>query len=1179
MAIHDIKMEKELLVVVLQILSLLISLNAEEKLVNCRNALFDRITSHGHGLSNGSTRVPYIMSDIISVLLASDRTEEFLVEDGALNLLPQTSDINYDADCESDVKMYQKQSGSSLKLISNAGLTRVISLIHDWSLKKDQDSHCLESALWRIYEYIRKLQPIISLSSNMNLTSTILKTIKGHRNSWPVIQAAMSVCDAAFQQGEIINSVFMSEFIKVVESTTQADILERLMMSMNMLIKGQWKASTSPLGWISFPRLIDDDPVAKGYPWIEWEISLKERKIREDIIFGQNGFTMSLWLSVLTVSSKPLHIASLGTAGLRTGIQVYLLNDKQICIQVVSGNNVAGSATYDLDKNLRKGEWFNLVVIVKMTNQDVDLTVKTNLKTLVPKTDGSMKLPRSGNENDTISLQLGSTDRHNASKYKYSHLWVFRKSLSAKEACLLYCLGPSVTILEPSMFQGKPLPIVRTPLLKRALLQNSKETADQSLINSFLHSTSILEELRHIRLSLCLSHGVAGHDGGSILHVFPSNSIMHPSRSGSLFQSLFQSSHSKVQSNVPEPQETIEATKINGSLKVHDNYADSWCDALEKNGGMSLLLLMLFHVTEHQAGDTSMALILDSILSTLEDGCVTLLMQEDAADVLKIIKKVLYACQDQVGPKTLQVFLEHSITQPPDHDQESKLSCQGVIFNGQYLSFVLENWKLWSSCQEAIFTSFLTLVQDVHANRDINVQCLRQLNLIQTLTREMMKLQQQQQQPSTSVLTSIIELFSALVGSPPDLHVVNSLVQAALLLHESTYTYIHHAKNTFYFAIQELTPKPFSSSLTWPRATTNRSSLPKSASFCHELSHATKLTQAFEQTKSFDSNDGMDDNDDDSQDNATKLNPERLRKVLRRTKRSGAPPSSLSKRCVSMASPEASSHEIHFGHLSRFEDLGLHSHEKFAQYQFEEECLEDEPMEEQPPHTLIEGILDILNGALLNMPDNSAAKATSSVILPEFILVFANHPDPHTRLSALRLLVKHVQRTESISHRNANFKLHQIKGFHLLSCQLTSWDCKTVSPLVMDKTASSILSLLHGSDVFSTSTIPELPTRGANVLMYALPALLALLPPLAASGNIHLATTHSLIVHLHDITTRVQNFIKEGQEKFGLFEALCRTLESLVTSPKTYWDSDIYGKDGRDILFEDLDNLFRFIGK
>lgn len=78
--------------------------------------------------------------------------------------------------------------------------------------------------------------------------------------------------------------------------------------------------------------------------------------------------------------------------------------------------------------------------------------------------------------------------------------------------------------------------------------------------------------------------------------------------------------------------------------------------------------------------------------------------------------------------------------------------------------------------------------------------------------------------------------------------------------------------------------------------------------------------------------------------------------------------------------------------------------------------------------------------------------------------------------------------------------------------------------------------------------------------------------------KIRIFRLHTLIVHLHDITARVQNFLRTEYERLGLFEVLCKTLQSLLTSSEELWQTDISGQDGRSIIKEDLDFLFRFVG-
>ena len=106
-----------------------------------------------------------------------------------------------------------------------------------------------------------------------------------------------------------------------------------------------------------------------------------------------------------------------------------------------------------------------------------------------------------------------------------------------------------------------------------------------------------------------------------------------------------------------------------------------------------------------------------------------------------------------------------------------------------------------------------------------------------------------------------------------------------------------------------------------------------------------------------------------------------------------------------------------------------------------------------------------------------------------------------------------------------------------------------------------------------------MPICGAQVRKAALPPLLALLPVLASAGNQHVATSHCLIVHVHDIIARVPNLLKNEHESLFLFEMLCKVLDALFCSLPELWTTDIHGQDGRDLLVEDLDFIFRFIGE
>ena len=85
--------------------------------------------------------------------------------------------------------------------------------------------------------------------------------------------------------------------------------------------------------------------------------------------------------------------------------------------------------------------------------------------------------------------------------------------------------------------------------------------------------------------------------------------------------------------------------------------------------------------------------------------------------------------------------------------------------------------------------------QDTHVFRDTNCTQLRQLGIVQKLAFCLKN--EADQDANQELIPMTIDIFSALVGSPPDLGVINALIQVALFLMESTSSYIHHTRNRY----------------------------------------------------------------------------------------------------------------------------------------------------------------------------------------------------------------------------------------------------------------------------------------------------------------------------------------------------------------------------------------------
>ena len=539
-----------------------------------------------------------------------------------------------------------------------------------------------------------------------------------------------------------------------------------------------------------------------------------------------------------------------------------------------------------------------------------------------------------------------------------------------------------------------------------------------------------------------------------------------------LLSSLFGSTSSAANSLDRQTPSLIAAANIpmmQEALTVTHLFTGSWHEALEATGGLSLLLVLLVHLIEQKVSDEGIALTVDTIVITLNDG----LQSPDQQEFRLLLKKVLKS--HQAGIFTLKVFLEHSVTRSLlDYDRRGDVFrfCShrhGIIYNGEWLTFILDCWNLWSTdvdtwsiaCHEAMLSSLQALVQDTHVFRDVNVQMLRELDIAHKLAFIM-----KNGDPGKEECIPIaLDVLAALVGSPPDLPTFLKLIQVTLFLHPIEHTYIHHARHSFYFALPVMTSK--SSSMTWPRRGQVCKSLAKSASFTY--SKADIAQEPLQDTISTPV-------DYSSDDETPKLDPDRLQNILRSSNKRGGTRKSNSK--VLPADEETG---LHFGQLCRLES-------PVSSPDF------DELVELELSSTVMEGLLNIINGALLNMPDSFVVTATTSMLLPEYILTLVNHNDPRTRVAATRLLVRYVQRT--CRNHSDGYRLDNIQAYQLLACQLGAWELKAVPNAIVEHLAVALLSLMHGVEVTSINGIPELPSRGAHIRAVVLPPLLALLQPL-----------------------------------------------------------------------------------
>ena len=1010
------------------------------------------------------------------------------------------------------------------------------------------------------------------------------------------------IFETALKKGQMINRPLIREFLTLLNQPhVKPEMMNALTKILNLWVRHRWAASLNPIGGLAFPVYASRDPKFG-------EIDREEDETHESgwalsfclppLAKSEGRFTLAIWVSLWSVhqASSPLPMVVLGFGRLSLEL---LRHRNQVALGVTCRSDtqriLIGSTKFEEIVQRSDSPWSFLVFNITLFTEALQVEIfvdgyrssggieKINLKMAHLSSDEVKHFPPSFHIGTLVEESDEEDDEHEEKgEWEYAQSWIFSRLLTEKEVLLWYLMGPSLRSREDARFQK---PLVRPSLWRQVMAQGLSSVMGVD----FAWNDETMEErwrsiIESLSRSVIFAHSADMKTTG-IAYFQDKNTA-----SRGLFSSLFQSGSSPT-----DLSELRSATlsSINHGFDLHWNtrayYEGSCSHALEMTGGPQLLLLILSRVLENQACDETVAVTLNAIFWAQAES----LPKQNGID-LSLIGKILQCAQPhQLGPKVMQVMLDHSLTQPILlYDKGRKLwgwkeASVAVIHRHSIFSLFVKTWKIWrenesplawDGAETQIDVSQLALmclrklIHDMHPFREVNVKTLRQMGLVKKLTTYFLM------DSDRDFYPIILEIFGALIGSPPELSVVEDLMQAALLLHDPAHTYIRHARHSFYFNL----PSSASRGRSMTHFTQEpETQLTKSASFAHHL-EAEAVADGFVGKKEADVEPRQDSISPISTIEVP-FNPvaNRFQKVLSSVKRN------THRKPAADTEPQYS-HGLHFGHLSRLESMTIEAGQDLAnrlsRSKLEEIDIteEDEPVEDEvfdapyrPPTNAIEGLLRLLYGALLNIPDSAITAVTMSVVLPEYVLTLMNHPEAWTRLAAVQLLVKYVQR--STRYHSDGYRMEKIHGYYLMAGQIFSWECPEAGTL--DAIACALLSLIHGSEVSSTSRLPELPTRGARIRPAALPALLSLLPLAARGGSAHLASLHALIVHLHDMTARVQNFLPSQYERLSLFEALCKTLETLWTSPKELWTSDVEDHDGRDILFKDLDYLLRFIGK
>ena len=935
---------------------------------------------------------------------------------------------------------------------------------------------------------------------------------------------AIHICEIFAQAKCPVDKNDLSSVISIIKMTKDDQTMKKLLDLLRKIIHHGWKSST-PNCYSNFPVLSKKKNPTHAWvkrPYASFLLPSNVENVPQDFMSNNTSFSVSIWVSIQeNPGATPIHLFSIGSR--RLSLEMWIVANSlsiRVTTDVTPGlgkTNPIASTNYprvfpeDTD-------WHNLVINCSI-NANALLHVEAFL-------DGD---PAKRLVNDVLSLRSGiapnaeltqaDTTRsihigHLSDKslemnesYGYCFCQVFSTTLSRDQAMVLYLIGPSFPDLfllssdeESSAATSKELKsfcwqTVKQNLLKNAMIKNPSEAQCLARLRYDVTNLKVLKQ------SLLAFHAL---EHGAKLWLYPNNGckISEKSilslRTLSLNQSV---ANNGKKLNKEDGKMLIDASETSDCPLLIDDYSSSWSAAVEQSGGIGQLLLLLARMVElEKSNDKCISLALDTLLTSLENGSVHITREAHDLKIFSLICKILKHAQRKISLHTLKVILDHgtfpqSLLQYDESRDRFNFNhdFDGVIHNEKCIELVLELWDVWKHCDHKAFKCFDAILASLQAcvscntYREANVEILKQIDLVKKLSfgmkNDLMIDDRTVQNYDANAVSAIIEVLAKMVGSPPDLHVLNELVQVALFLQDLGHCYVHHSKKSFYFNLPTVVGRFASASATWPRSSTpikassssSSGAIVKSASFSQQIETNRELSLPSSSNASGKElrdnirnvEEGKKSVDEPNKDER-KLDPNRLRKVLTSSKRSH------SNRRQGQKSNDLAevSHEVHFGQLSKLETIAdlVDTLPDVDMPVDSPNAIDDPNSFNQVPISPIEGILHILYGAMINMPDTSVTTVVTSIILPEYLLTLANHPNFGVRVAAIRLLFKYIQRTERV-HPNG-FRVEVIQGYELLATQLYNWGYSQVSPPLMDRIASSILSLIHGVEVYSTSRIP-----------------------------------------------------------------------------------------------------------
>ncbi|CAG5132645.1 unnamed protein product, partial [Candidula unifasciata] len=260
--------------------------------------------------------------------------------------------------------------------------------------------------------------------------------------------------------------------------------------------------------------------------------------------------------------------------------------------------------------------------------------------------------------------------------------------------------------------------------------------------------------------------------------------------------------------------------RMRGRVKVRE--LNTLEKAIQQAGGIEAFLFLVAKIFEDSmkavsaGGSLEMAEYLQSkathILFQLVHKFPTLTQAFMTTNGYAMLAKVLTSSKSIVGYQLLKVLMDACTTESVF--KTSQNSSRPVLLNHpeavirdiEILSQLLLHWRIWHKAGDdvtaTLFQALEALVSSRHPHRNFNLKQMQAggvMNKIFSIYLE--RIQDGQPSLSVKVSQSAAKVITGLLGSPPELHLLMSLMDFLLLVHPAASGFISFTPSSFYFKL------------------------------------------------------------------------------------------------------------------------------------------------------------------------------------------------------------------------------------------------------------------------------------------------------------------------------------------------------------------------------------------